>query len=62
MRNRAADTKASNSERNSPVFQKFSGCHCTPTQNGEASDSMASITPSLAVALTTRPFPTRPTD
>ena len=28
----AAFTNSSNSERNSPVRQKFSGCHCTAMQ------------------------------
>ena len=30
--------------------QKFSGCHCTPRQKRDAGRSIASITPSRAVA------------
>ena len=48
----AASMKPSKSGRNSPVRQKFSGCHWTPRQNRAAGSSMASITPSGAVALT----------
>ena len=51
----ATFSSASKSALNSPVRQKFSGCHCTPRQNGRSGRSMASITPSGAVALTTNP-------
>jgi hypothetical protein len=44
--------------RNSPVRQKFSGCHWTATQNGSPGRSMASMTPSGAVALTMKPLAT----
>ena len=47
----AAATRPSNSARNSPVRQKFSGCHCTPRQKGRSGRSIASMTPSGAVAL-----------
>ena len=59
---RAALTNVSKSGANSPVRQKFSGCHCTPTQNPASCFSIASTTPSGAVAEATRPDPTRPTD
>ena len=55
---RAASTKPSNSGRNSPVRQKFSGCHCTPRQKRAVGRSTASMTPSGAVATTSRPSPT----
>ena len=58
-RSLAAPTNASNSGRNSPVRQKFSGCHCTPTQKRASGDSMPSITPSGAVAVATSPSPSR---
>ena len=45
----------SNSVANSPVRQKFSGCHCTPTQKSASGFSIASMTPSGAVAETTNP-------
>ena len=44
-----AATNPSNSGRNSPVRQKFSGCHCTPRQKRAAVRSIASMTPSGAV-------------
>jgi 23S rRNA (uracil1939-C5)-methyltransferase len=50
-----ARTKASKMDRNSPVRQKFSGCHCTPMQNGTPGSSIASTTPSGAVAETRKP-------
>src|SRR5712664_2781767 len=50
-----ASTKASKSGRNSPVRQKFSGCHWTPRQNRAAGSSIASMTPSGAVADTLNP-------
>jgi len=50
-------TNASNSVRNSPVLQKFSGCHCTPRQKRRFGSSMASITPSGAVADAMSPSP-----
>ncbi len=59
---RAALTKVLKSGANSPVRQKFSGCHCTPTQNSASGFSMASTTPSGAMAEETRPWPTRATD
>jgi hypothetical protein len=37
------------------VRQKFSGCHCTPRQKRAAGSSIASITPSGAVADTVKP-------
>jgi len=58
----AAVMNASNSGANSPVRQKFSGCHCTPTQNAEAGRSMASTMPSEETAVTTNSGATRPTD
>src|SRR5262245_5555122 len=51
----AASRNPWNSSRNSPVRQKFSGCHCTPTQNVAPGRSIASMTPSGAVADTTNP-------
>ena len=51
----AAVTNPSKSSLNSPVRQKFSGCHCTPMQNWAAGRSMASMMPSGAVAETTKP-------
>ena len=51
----AASRNPWKSSRNSPVRQKFSGCHCTPTQNVALGRSIASITPSGAVADTTNP-------
>jgi hypothetical protein len=42
----AACTSPWNNSRNSPVRQKFSGCHCTATQNAESGFSIASTTPS----------------
>ena len=53
-----ASMKPSNSGRNSPVRQKFSGCHCTPRQKRREGASSASMTPSGAVAATTSPSPT----
>ena len=41
-----ASTNRSNSPPNVPVCQKFSGCHCTPTQNAAPGRSIASTTPS----------------
>src|SRR5207249_933678 len=51
----AASRNPSNSGRNSPVRQKFSGCHSTPRQNRAAGSSIASMTPSGAVAATRNP-------
>ena len=51
----AASRNPSNSGRNSPVRKKFSGCHCTPRQNGAPGSSTASMTPSGAVAATLNP-------
>jgi hypothetical protein len=50
-----ACTKASNRPANSPVAQKFSGCHSTPTQKRRSARSIASTTPSGAVAETVKP-------
>src|SRR5262245_6671618 len=47
-----ASRNPSNSGRNSPVRQKFSGCHWTPRQKRADGSSIASITPSGAVAET----------
>ena len=47
----ASFSNPSKSALNSPVRQKFSGCHWTPRQNGRSGRSIASITPSGAVAL-----------
>ena len=47
--------KPSNSGRNSPVRQKFSGCHCTATRKTSPACSMASMTPSGAVPVTSHP-------
>ena len=44
------------------VRQKFSGCHCTPRQKGRSGRSIASITPSGAVAETTNPVASAFTD
>ena len=52
----AAATKASNSARNSPVRQKFSGCHWTARQNRDSGRSIPSTTPSGAVARDTESF------
>jgi len=57
----AARTNASNNPSNSPVRQKFSGCHCTPTQNCDSGRSIASITPSVDTADTTNDGATRST-
>ena len=46
----ASSRNPSNSARNSPVRQKFSGCHWTPRQKRAAGSSIASMTPSGAVA------------
>ena len=46
----AASRKPSNGGRNSPVRQKFSGCHWTPRQKRADGSSIASMTPSGAVA------------
>ena len=62
LRSLAACTSPSNSSRNSPVRQKFSGCHCTATQNGPSSFSIASMTPSGEVAVTSKPWATSLTD
>jgi 23S rRNA (uracil1939-C5)-methyltransferase len=53
----AALMNPSNSPRNSPVRQKFSGCHCTPRQKRFDGSSIASTTPSGAVAVTIRSLP-----
>ena len=50
-----ASMNPSNSGRNSPVRQKFSGCHWTPRQKVERVHSIASTTPSGAVAVTSKP-------
>ena len=52
-----ACTNPSNRVRNSPVLQKFSGCHCTPRQKRRPGSSIASTTPSGAVAVATSPSP-----
>ncbi len=57
-----ACTRPSNSSRNSPVRQKFSGCHCTATQKAASGFSMASMTPSGEVAVTSKPLATSLTD
>ncbi len=54
----AASRNPSNSGLNSPVRQKFSGCHCTPRQKRAAGSSIASTTPSGAVADTLNPAAT----
>src|SRR5258708_26632455 len=51
----AASRKPSNSGRNSPVRKKFSGCHWTPRQKRASGSSIASMTPSGAVADTLNP-------
>ena len=48
----AASRNPSNNGRNSPVRQKFSGCHWTPRQKRAEGSSIASMTPSGAVAVT----------
>ena len=54
----AAFTNPSKRDRNSPVRQKFSGCHCTATQKPAPGRSIASMTPSGAVAVTSKPSAT----
>src|SRR5215813_12547888 len=51
----AASRNDSNSGRNSPVLKKFSGCHWTPRQKRALGSSIASMTPSGAVAETMKP-------
>ena len=41
--------------RNSPVRQKFSGCHCTPMQKRAPGRSIASMIPSGAMAQMSKP-------
>ena len=57
-----ACTRPSNSSRNSPVRQKFSGCHCTATQKAASGFSIASTTPSGEVAVMSKPLATSFTD